>query len=164
MSRLAHYSPEDVIVLFGGVHRLTGFVDGTFVNISKDEASFLTRVSSDGMPTRVHSSNPIYTVSLSLHSGSESNDVLSYALLLDETTKMAKFPLIVKDKLGSTLFFSLTSWIENRPTSSLSVDIEEREWIIKCYQATFNVGGNESPSSLGQDALAVGLGLGASFL
>lgn len=164
MSKLGTYSPEDVIVLFGGVHRLSGFVDGTFINISKDEASFLSRVTADGRVTRVHSSNPIYTANITLHSGSESNEVLSYALLLDEATKMAKFPLIIKDKMGSTLFFSLTSWIENRPSSNFSLSMEDREWVIKCSQAAFMVGGNESPSSLGQDALAAGLGLAGGFL
>ena len=163
MSRLAHYSPEDVVILFGGVHKLTGFVDGTFVSVSKDEASFVTRVSADGRPTRVGSSNPIHTVTLTLHSGSESNQVLSYALLLDETTKMAKFPLIIKDKLGGSLFFSLTSWIESPPVSNYSVDIEGREWIIKCSQVSYNIGGNESPSSMTEDVLRTSLGLAGGF-
>lgn len=164
MAILGTYSPEDVVVLFGGVHKLTGFVDGTFVSISKDEASFLTRVTSDGKVTRVHSSNPVYSVGITLHSGSESNQVLTYALKVDETTKMGKFPLIVKDKLGSSLFFSATSWVETYPSSNFSTSIEDREWIIKCSQATFNVGGNESPSSLSEDVLRSSLGLVGGFI
>lgn len=164
MARLGHYSPEDVIVLFGGVHKLSGFVDGTFINISKDDPAFVTRVTSDGMVTRRASSSPIYSVNLTLHSGSESNEILSYALKIDELTKMAKFPLIVKDTLGSTLFFAMTAWVENLPTSDFSLSMEDREWVIKCTQASFMVGGNESPSSLGQDALSVGLGLAGMVL
>ncbi|MCK9530499.1 MAG: hypothetical protein M0R77_08060 [Gammaproteobacteria bacterium] len=164
MAILGTYSPEDVTVLFGGVHQLSGFIDGTFISISKDEPSFSTRVSADGAPTRTFSSNPLYTVQLVLHSGSESNQVLSYALTVDEITKMGKFPLIIKDQLGSSLFFSLTSWIESKPDSDFSVSIEEREWTIKCSQVTFNVGGNDSPSSLGEDVLRTGLGLAGTFL
>lgn len=163
MAILGNYSPEDVTVLFAGVSKLTGFVDGTFVNISKDEASFLTRVTSDGRPTRVHSSNPIYTVNLTLHSGSESNQILTYALKVDEETKMGKFPLIIKDKMGGTLFFSATSWIETLPSTNFSVGIEDREWIIKCSQVTFNIGGNESPSTMTEDALRTALGLAGGF-
>lgn len=164
MATLGTYSPEDVVVLFGGVHRLTGFVDGTFVNISKDEASFLTRVTSDGRVTRVHSSNPIYSVGITLHSGSESNQVLSYALKVDEATKMGKFPLIIKDKMGGSLFFSATSWIETYPNTNFSVNIEDREWIIKCSQATLNVGGNEAMSTVSEDVLRTSLGLAGDFL
>jgi hypothetical protein len=164
MAELMTYSPEDVTVLFGGVHTLSGFVDGTFISISKDAPSFATRVSSSGMVSRVRTPDNVYTVGITLHSSSESNQVLSYALILDESTKMAKFPLIIKDHMGSSLFFSPVSWIETRPASDFSIGIEDREWTIKCANATFNVGGNTSESSLGVDALNTSLGLIGNFL
>lgn len=163
MAELMTYSPEDVVVLFGGVHKLSGYVNGTFINISKDSPSFTTKVTSSGMVSRVRTSNDVYTVAITLHSSSESNQVLSYALLLDEATKMGKFPFIVKDHLGSSLFFSPTSWIESRPSSDFSVGIEDREWMFKCVDAVFNVGDNDGGSSLGTDALNTALGLGANF-
>ena len=164
MTTLLHYSPEDIIFVFGGVHEVTGFVDGSFINISKDESSFNTSVTADGLPTRVRSSNSLFTISLTLHSASESNQVLSYALTLDEATKMGKFPIIIKDRLGSSLFFSPTTWIESRPDSEWSTDVTEREWMFKCYNGTFNVGSNDSPTGMTEDLLNAALGLAGTFL
>lgn len=152
-SSLMHYSPEDVNVLFGGVSRLSGFVDGTFVRIAKSSPMYTTRESADGNVTRVHKNSQMYDVYITLASTSESNQILTYAARLDELTQMAKFPLLIKDTLGSTMFFSMTSWIEEMPDSSFSTNVESREWKIKCSQAVFNVGGNEGPSSAVTDIL-----------
>jgi hypothetical protein len=156
---LAHYSPEDVSVLLGGFHNLSGFADGTFLSISKANPVYTTRESSDGAISRTYKNSQVYNLSLTLHQASESNQILSYMSKLDELTQMGKFPFLVKDNLGSTLFFSLTSWIETMPDSSFSTSIETREWVIKCSQATFNLGGNESASSVGEDFLNGALGL-----
>lgn len=164
MAILGHYSPEDVTVLFSGVHQLSGFVDGTFVSISKDNPTFTVHETADGVVGRRYNKSSVYTVNLILASTSESNQVLTYAAKLDELTQMGKFPLIIKDQSGSSLFFSLTSWIETTPDADFSVDIESRSWSIKCAQATFNVGGNESPSGMGEDVLNAALGLSGGFL
>lgn len=164
MAELAHYSPEDITVLFSGVHQLSGFADGTFVSITKDNPTYTTHESSDGVVSRKYNSSKVYTVKLTLANTSESNQVLTYAAALDAATQMGKFPLIIKDQLGSSLFFSLTSWIETLPDSSFSTSITGREWTIKCAQAVFNLGGNDSPQSLSQDALNVALGLAGSFI
>lgn len=164
MAELAHYSPEDITILFSGVHQLSGFAAGTFVNITKDNPTYTIHESSDGVVSRKYNSSKVYSVKLTLASTSESNQVLTYAASLDAATQMGKFPLIIKDQLGSSLFFSLTSWIETIPDSSYSVDITSREWTIKCAHSVINVGGNDSPSSMSQDALNSALGLVGSFI
>ena len=156
---LAHYSPEDVTVLLGGFHQLSGFAEGTFLTVSKSSPTYITRESADGIVSRTHRNSQVYEISLILHQGSESNQTLTYTARLDELTNMGKFPLLIKDQLGSTMFFSMTSWIEAIPDASFSTDIETREWKIKCSQAVFNLGGNESASSAGEDFLNGALGL-----
>lgn len=160
---LAHYSPEDVSVIIGGVHQVDGFIDGTFINVSKDTPSFLTRVTASGMVSRVKSPNPIYTVNLTIHHASESNDVLSRMVLADEVTKMVKVPLIIKDQKGTSLLFALSSWIESRPSSSFSDEVEEREWVIKCNQVSWHVGNNYEESSDGEDVMNTILGQAANL-
>lgn len=161
---LATYSPEDVTILLGGVVQISGFVDGTFISISKDSPMYTTKESADGTITRTYKKSMLYNVNLILANTSDSNQTLTYTSGLDTLTQMGKFPLIIKDQLGGTLLFSLTSWIENFPDSDFSTGIEGRSWEIKCSQAVFNLGGNGTPSGLGGDILNTGFGLAAGFL
>lgn len=161
---IAHYSPERVTVLLGGVAQISGFVDGTFITIAKDSAMYSSRESADGKITRNYKKSSLYNVSLTLASTSDSNQLLTYTSELDVLTQMGKFPLIIKDQLGGTLLFSLTSWIESLPESDFSTSVEGRTWQIKCSQAVFNIGGNESENGLGGDMLNVGIGFAGDFL
>lgn len=155
---LAHYSPEDVSILIAGFVTISGLSDGSFITISKDQQNFVTKTSSDGEVSRTHTGGRTYNLSLVLHSTSSSNQAMSYLAAADDITKMAKFPIIVKDTLGGTLLFAPTAWIEGIPDTVFSTEITEREWIIKCANATLNIGGNESSSGFVEDLLNVGVG------
>lgn len=159
MSILSHYSPEDVDIYIAGVLKVKGYAKGTFVNISKDTQRFTTKESSDGVMSRSHSNSRSYSVGITLHSAASFNGVLTRLSEIDNVTKMGKFPLIIKDRLGSTLLFSPTSWIEVIPDTDFGAEILEREWMFKCSNTSLHVGGNESGSSFGEDAFNVGTGL-----
>lgn len=156
---LAHYSPEDVRVLFGGFINISGFHEDTFVTISKDSEVFSTFESADGVVSRQHNPSTLYTVTLVLAGTSESNQILTIASNLDNATKMAMVPFIIKDTLGSTLLFSPKSWIEEYPDVVFGTRIEGRSWKIKCANATLMVGGNEKASSVAGDLLGVAGGM-----
>lgn len=164
MAQLATYNPEEVTVLFAGTAQISGFADGAFISISKDTPSFSTKETSDGIVGRTYNNSGLYTVELTLASTSESNQLLTYALRADELTRMGKFPLIIKDQLGGSLFFSSTSWIETIPDTDYSTEIGERTWSIKCSQASLNLGGNESDTSGTEDFLNGALGLLSGIL
>lgn len=153
MSKLNSYSPEDVTVLVAGVLPLTGFIAGSFVTIKKDVSPFQAARTSDGQVARLYSNDQTYTVTLTLHNTAESNEVLTKLWLLDEITQRGKFPLLIKDQLGSSLFFSTTSWIEGIPDTTYGSEITERTWTIRSSQAVINIGGNASASSLIEDLL-----------
>lgn len=156
---LAHYSPEDVIISVAGFLPIEGYLDGTFVSISKDADLFTTKESSDGVVSRVANRSKLFTVSLTLMSTSESNKILTRLALLDNSSLMLKFPLIIKDSLGSTLLFSTTSWVESMPATDFDSSVSARSWSIKCANATLMVGGNESASGLVEDAINTLAGL-----
>lgn len=153
MSVLAHYSPEDITVLVAGILPLTGFVSGTFVNIAKDLQPFSSTRTSDGQVARLYNNDQTYTITITLHNTAESNEVLTKLWQIDEITQRGKFPLLIKDQLGSSLFFSTTSWIEGIPDTTYGDDITERTWTIRSSQAVINIGGNASASSLIEDLL-----------
>lgn len=158
-TKLAHYSPEDVIVSIAGFLPIEGYLEGTFVSISKDVPFFTSKESSDGVVSRVANRSGLYTVELTLMSTSESNQILTRLAMLDSSTKILKFPLIIKDTLGSTLLFATSSWIEGMPTTEFSTGVSGRGWTIKCSKATLNVGGNEGGSGLIEDAINTLAGL-----
>ena len=163
MNELAHYSPEDVRVTLGGLS-ISGMIEGRFIVVRREELHYKTKSSADGLPTRSAQNNDLYEVRLYLHSASESNLDLSLIRDADKVSHLGLLPLMISDKLGSTLFFSSTSWVEGEPTVSLGITVEEREWILRCTGASLVVGGNYRVSS-GVEDLSRGIfGSASSFL
>ena len=97
MSSLAHYSPEDVTVLLGGVYPLDGFVDGSFVSIQKDSPNFTTKVTADGSISRTRNASSLYTVTVTLASFANTNKILTALAELDYRAMDARLLLLIKD-------------------------------------------------------------------
>jgi hypothetical protein len=149
MSRIFNYCPEAVNILVAGFLPIEGLVDGTFVSITKDVVPFSVITMPDGTSARLHNESQTYTIGITLHSGSGSNDVLTKMWQLDELTSgMGKFPLIIKDQSGSDLFFSTETWIEGIPPLVKSVGVDERTWVLRSAYATINIGGNMDAANL----------------
>lgn len=140
------YSPEDVQILLGGVYPVDGFVDGTFVNVTKDVVPFTMTRTTDGMVARKYVNDQTYSIMISIMSMSPSNDILTKLWLIDETTQMGKFPLLIKDSSGSGRFFSSTTWVEKVPDLSYSSSPEIRQWLLRSSQGLINIGGNDEAS------------------
>lgn len=148
---LLTYSPEDITILLLGFIPVEGYIDGTFVTINKDLPPFTSGITADGQQSRVHRISASYTMRLVISNVSPTNDVLTKLWQIDEITKTGKFPVLVKDQLGTSLFFSATSWIESPPSLYYSNRVTEREWVIKCAESVINIGGNDGASGLIQD-------------
>jgi len=153
MSDLLSYSPEDVTLILAGVMQVEGYVDGTFISIAKDIAPFSSTTTADGVIARRYINSQSYTLTLTLHSASPYNDVLTKLWQIDEITQRGKFPVIMKDQLGSSLFVSTTSWIEALPVMGFANSITDRTWTIKCAQGVINIGGNDGESGLLTDLM-----------
>lgn len=154
---LAHYSPEDVVFLLGGVIPIDGFADGTFVSIRKSNPIFETVVSSDGKVSRTQIENPLYTVTLSLSSVAAHNELLTAIAFADKKTGRAKFPLLIKDTLGTSMFYASLAWIEGTPDMSFGTDVTTRDWVFNCIGVTEVVGGNEGISPIPTPLEAFGI-------
>ncbi|MNQ65434.1 hypothetical protein D3C85_798880 [compost metagenome] len=112
---------------------------------------FSTARTSDGQVARLYSNDSTYTITITLQNTAESNDILTKLWQVDEISQMGKFPLMIKDQLGTSLFFSTTSWIESVPTMEYSTNISDRVWVIRSSQAVINFGANQERSSAIQD-------------
>lgn len=146
-----NYAPDEVNVVVAGFIPLNGFVDGTFIEISKDVPPFTSNTTSDGFVSRVYNNSPVYTLKITLIAASNSNQVMDKLWKIDQITQKGKFPIIIKDQSGSDLFFSTTAWIEDPPNMTKGTIIEGNVWTLKCSQAIINFGGNEEVSSLVDD-------------
>jgi len=150
MTILATYMPEACTVLAFGIP-IQGFVESSFISVVKDVVPFSTVKTPDGTVARMYNSDQTYTVTLTLYSGSSSNDILTKLLLLDEVTQRGKFTLMIKDSSGTDLFFSATTWIESPASIVKSTNFDNRVWTLKSSSAVVNVGGNESAAGILRD-------------
>lgn len=157
MTTLFTYIPESVVCLVAGVLPVEGYLDGTFINIEKVKVPFKSITTPDGVTARLQNEDKTYNVSITLHNGSSSNDVLTKLWQLDEITGRGKFPLLIRDGSGSDLFFSTTTWIEQPPSIVKSNGIDGRTWVLKSAYAIINIGGNESPSDIVDDIINIAL-------
>lgn len=151
MPTLFNYSPEAVNCLIAGFIPIEGYVDGTFISVDKDEMPYSSVRLPDGTIARKYNNSQTYTITITLHNGSETNNLLTKLWQVDEITQRGKFPLLIKDQSGSDLLFSTESWIEGIPSLTKSNAIDSRVWTIKSAYAVINIGGNEEASSLLQD-------------
>jgi hypothetical protein len=154
---IASYSPDGVNCLAFGIP-LDGFADGTFITIGKDRVPFGSTETADGQVARLYTNSQTYTISLTLHRGSTSNDVLTKLWQLDEISQRGKFPLFIKDLSGTDLFFSTNTWIEGIPNMVQSTNFDTRTWILRSSQAVINIGSNQNASSILQDLVNLASG------
>lgn len=153
MAELFNYCPEEVTIIAGGFFQLKGFVDGTFISVNKDIVPFTSVRTPDGTVARLYNNDNTYTVSVTLHSASDSNDVLTKLWQLDEITQKGKLPLIIKDHSGSDLLFSPAAWLESVPNLIKSNGIEGRTWTFKATGCVINIGGNSGASNIVNDLI-----------
>lgn len=147
MANFFNYAPDSVDVLIAGFIPVQGYVNGTFINITKDVVPFTPKRTPDGSVARVHHRDLTYTITLTLHNGSSSNDLLTKVWLFDEVSGgRGKFPLLMKDHSGTDLFFSTNTWIETPASIVKSTSIDERVWTLRSAHAVINVGSNEETS------------------
>lgn len=135
------YDPKQVIISIGGIP-MSGFSDGTFLEIERDEATWTKTVGADGLVTRAKTNNRSGTLTLTLKQSSPSNDVLSGILALDEATNAGVVPVLVKDLSGNSIYFSARAWISQFPNSSFGKDIADRQWVLAMDEADIFVGSN----------------------
>ena len=135
------YDPKQVVVTIGGVP-MSGYADGTFLVVDRDENAFTKVTGADGTSTRVKSNNRSGSMTLTLKQSSPSNDILSGFAALDELSNSGVVPILIKDLSGNSIFFSATGWVQKYPSSEFGKEINNREWILDLVDVDMFVGSN----------------------
>lgn len=121
---------------------MSGFADGTFLEITRDEQAFTKVTGADGYTSRVKSNNRGGLLTLTLLETSPSNDVLSGIAALDEVANAGVVPVFVKDMSGNSTYFSATGWVQKLPDSTFGKEINTRAWAIDLADVDIFVGSN----------------------
>ncbi len=135
------YDPKLITMVFGAVI-VTGIAEGTFVTIAQNGDSFEKVRGADGGVDRINKNANDYSVTLTLKRTSLTNDALSAIAILDKNSNTGKFPLIVKDLNGTSLFFAEQAWIAKEPDPEEGDTMPTREWRFDTGIAKQFIGGN----------------------
>lgn len=135
------YDPKQVIVTINGIP-MSGFSDGTFLEVDRTEPTWSTVVGADGLVTRGKTNNFTGTVTLTLKQSSPSNDILSGLMAIDEATNTGVFPILIKDLSGNSIYFGGRCWVTQYANSTFGKDISDRQWTLMMDEADMFVGSN----------------------
>lgn len=155
---LGSYSPESVTVVISNsnmTHTLSGFADGSMISVERVIPHATLYTGGDATNVRVTRHVKNCDITISLHQGSESNDVLSTLLSLDEQARNLDhlFSITIKDASGRSYHASTSAFIGTVPTAGYGVDIETRDWIISAINMDTNIGGNAKLTQATNDTL-----------
>ena len=144
---LATYSPESVVVTISNVkfsHTVSGYADGTFLGVTRVVPHATLYTGADATNARVVRRVRNYDITLTLHQASESNDVLTQLLHLDEESRSGEdvFAITIKDTSGRTMYSSNYAFIGTDPDGSFGTELSESAWVIHAVGVESFVGGN----------------------
>lgn len=138
---VATFDPKSVVIAIGGVP-LSGFADGTFLELTQDTQQFTKTVGADGFTTRVKSNDYGATLTVTLAQSSPSNDYLSALAATDRATNLGVVPILIKDLSGSSIIFAATGWIQQIPDATWGNEINNLAWTFDLADADTFLGGN----------------------
>lgn len=137
------YDPKQVVIAFGAIP-VSGFADGTFLNVEQNEDAFSLQVGTDGEACRSRSNNNSARITFTLMQSSLSNDLLSAQHELDKALPLGAgaVPLLIKDLSGRSLFTCQKAWIVRYPSAEFGREATGREWVIETDALIAVHGGN----------------------
>jgi len=135
------YDPRQVIIIVAG-NQMSGYADGSFVTVARNEDMFTLQVGTSGEGTRSKSNNRSGTITFQLMQSSDSNAVLQALANVDELSNSGAVPVMVKDNSGGSLYIAETAWIRKIPDSEFSREAGPREWVLETDVLVPNVAGN----------------------
>lgn len=147
--KLATYSPLDIKMIITGTrdditHIVSGYAENNFIEVTRTTPASELYNGSDNTSIRTMRGIRNHEITLTLHQGSESNDVLSQLHLRDEQTRGRGylFNVQIVDQGGRTLLSASQCFIANDADVSYGSSVNERVWVINAVCVEKHVGGN----------------------
>lgn len=127
---LIPYSPDDVIVDFGGF-QLHGFQKGTFVKVAHNSDLATLKMGADGEPVLIRSVDDSATLEVTLQMDSAANDWLSAQAAAFRAAGGGILPLLIKDLTGRTLHTAARAWVKKLADTEYSDEDAPRAWTLE---------------------------------
>jgi hypothetical protein len=138
---MLQYDPKAVTIVYAG-QIMTGYDDGTFVTIERNNDMWALKMGADGIGTRAKSNDKSGKITLTLMSSSPSNDVLSGLAIADENTGAGAAPVLVRDGSGRTVATAAAAWVTKIPSTEFAKEVTNRVWVIETDNLQLFIGGN----------------------
>jgi hypothetical protein len=141
---LKTYDPQEVTISLSGII-FKGFVEDEFVTVEHASESFEDVVGVDGEDvSRSKSGDRRATVTVKLMQTSDTNDLLSALLALDENTPggAGVGAFYMRDGLGRTVLEGPQAWLMGPPAIAFGKVAGPREWKVRIAKRRLVVGGN----------------------
>ena len=135
------YRASEVSIAFGGA-LLSGYGDGTFVQIAYNNDFFTLQKGADSEGLRSSSEDLSARITITLMQGSASNDVLSGFLSADVLANVGGLPLLVKDNSGRELHAAESAWIVKYPDTERAKEGSQVQWVLETDKLNSFVGGH----------------------
>lgn len=135
------YDPKKIIITFG-VLTISGFPEGTFVQINPNGNAFEKSRGADGTVDRINKNAFDYQVNITLKQTALANELLSGLLAADQISNAGVLDLTIKDLNGTTLFLAPQAWIAKAPDTEFSDALSNREWMFETGPGAFLIGSN----------------------
>jgi len=129
------YDPKKVLVSLGS-HMVTGYADGTFVNIAYNGEGIGTVVGADGEVSRYIDPDRTANVTITVKQTSPTVDFCQRMHDKDLVTGEGILPILIKDMRGGLIFSANDSWVVKPPDREYGKDIANREIVIACGATT----------------------------
>lgn len=129
------YDPKKVILTVGGTP-ISGYTDGTFLQVTPNSPTFTRSVGADGEVVRSKSNDNTHTITITLQQSSISNDYLSILADADKKTNRGMVPVNIKDANGTSQAFWPQCWVESDPDWNYDKEHQERSWVLHTGQQT----------------------------
>ncbi len=135
------YDPKQLSAVWNA-HLVQGWMDGTFLEVERDERSFALKTGAAGEVVRTRNNNIAGSVLITLLPNSVSNDFFSQQLIADELLGITVGALLVRDLRGRDLFGGDEAFLDGPPKVSYQVgDVVGRQWKIIIPRLKMFVGG-----------------------
>jgi hypothetical protein len=127
------YDAKKVIITFGGVP-ISGYADGTFVQVDPSAETWTRKVGADGEVSRSLSNDNTHTIQITLGQMSLSNSYLRTAMNADKLTGLGMLPLSFTDLNTMESHFWPQAWVSTDPSTGRAKETTDMQWTIHTGQ------------------------------
>lgn len=124
------YDPKQVKILLDGA-LISGYADGTFVNIEFNNDAYSLLVGADGESVRSKSNDRSAKITFTLLPTSRANAILDAFQKTDRLTNLGRFAISIVDMLTGTNFLAPAAWVVKDPGQDFQKEAQAKTWVCE---------------------------------